>query len=219
MLKVEIIKVDESKGEILLKVHSKLDMKIFEDNKYKNRLFAYLEPWLKGSTTDEQRKHWWAILGDISNYTGLDVTEIAMNFKRMVYKVYEMKKEPTMRRNGMKKEDGNRLIQFALDYAIERDIPLNHDYSNALTNRQYYAMLMKRICWVCNKPNSEIAHYEAVGMGRNRDKIDHTQHRFMCLCIKHHKEQHDMGANNFCQHYHLEPIKLSRDNLKELGVM
>ena len=218
-MKAELFHIDPQTGEFSGKIHGKVDMSILDQNAYKGRYFAYIDPWLNGSTTDEQRKHYWAILGDIEAYTGTPKEQWAVKFKLLYMVASDMTKEPSMARSQMMKEEASKLIQFILDYAIENGVPLRKNYLPLMEQKQLFAMTMKRICWICHQPHADIAHFEAVGMGRNRDKIDHTQHRFISLCRRHHQEQHNMGANNFCQYYNIEPIKLSKENLKELGVM
>lgn len=216
-MRVEIVNMGVNNLE--LQLHDEFKVDDFIKGMWKGRLFALLEPYQIGTTTDEQRKHYWAILGDIEAYTGTPKEQWAVKFKLLYMVANDLTKEPSMARNQMSKEDAMKLIQFILEYAIENGVPLRRNYLPLMEQKQLFAMTMKRVCWICHQPHADIAHFEAVGMGRNRDKIDHTQHRFISLCRLHHQEQHNMGANNFCQHYNIEPIKLSQENLKELGVI
>jgi hypothetical protein len=86
------------------------------------------------------------------------------------------------------------------------------------TANMLYMLTINRACWICGK-HADIAHVEAVGAGRDRNKIDHTKHRFMALCRSHHNQQHVMGINSFMQRYHIKPIQLEKSDLKKLGVM
>lgn len=215
-MRVEVL---SQKGDILgIKLLDELDTQEFEKNAHNGRFFAYLEPLIKGTTTDQQRKHWYALIKDISDYTGDNKALIIMKMKYYFMMQEDYPKEPSLARNKMKIEDTNKLLQLVIDYCIENDIPLRNNYSDLMTDKQHFAMTMKRICWVCNKPNGEIAHYESVGMGRSRDKIDHTKHKFMCLCRQHHNEQHQIGMDTFLSKYKLVPINLSKENIKELGL-
>ena len=65
-----------------------------------------------------------------------------------------------------------------------------------------YLATVHRKCVICGK-YGELAHYHAVGRGRNRRKIDHTDNRVLALCHEHHKMQHDMGMDSFNAKYHL----------------
>src|SRR5690625_6733144 len=56
----------------------------------------------------------------------------------------------------------------------------------------------------CGKPKSDLAHKQAIGRGRNRNKMDHYGHEVLALCRNHHTEQHQIGINSFNRKYHLE---------------
>lgn len=218
-MKAELFHIDPQTGEFSGKIHGKVDMSIFDQNAYKGRYFAYIDPWLNGSTTDEQRKHYWAILGDIEAYTGTPKEQWAVKFKLLYMVATDMTKEPSMARSQMMKEEASKLIQFILDYAIENGVPLRRNYLPLMEQRQLFAMTMKRICWITHKENADLCHFGAVGMGRDRKSYDHTKSRFMTLSREIHQEQHRIGERAFCEKYGIEPIKLSKENLKELGVM
>ncbi|PCF77590.1 putative HNHc nuclease, partial [Staphylococcus delphini] len=66
-----------------------------------------------------------------------------------------------------------------------------------------YWSTVNRNCVICQKPHAELAHYHAVGRGRNRRKIDHTDNKVLALCSHHHREQHNIGMNSFNDKYHL----------------
>ena len=216
-MRCEILEINDD--IMTVKAFDDINIQTLYDNAYNGRYFAYVEPLLVGTTTDEQRKHYWALINDISEYTGEPQWKIVLNMKYLYMMSYDQTKEPSMARNKMKSSEARKLIQTIIDYALDNDIPLRNDYLSQMETKQLYKMAMKRICWICNKPNSDIAHYEAVGMGRNRETIDHTQHKFMCLCREHHQEQHTIGIEEFCDKYHLQGgIYLNKESLKQLGV-
>lgn len=217
-MKAEIIKrLDD--GSLVVRLHDQLDEQVLKDNLYNGRSFIYIDPWLKDRLTDQQRKHFYSIVKDIADYTGEPPWKIKLNMKYLYMITNEVTKEPSLAHNKMSRADGSKLIQTMLDYCLDNDIPLQNNYQDEMTAKHFYALTMKRLCWVCGKGQSDIAHYEEVGMGRNRNKIDHTKHKFMCLCREHHTEQHAIGTETFIDKYKLEPIKLSLDSLKQLGVM
>lgn len=201
-----------------IRLIDEIDETVLEENAHGGRYFVYLEPLIKDTTTDEQRKHWFALIKDISDYTGEDNWKIILKMKYLYMMTYDSRKEPSLARNKMKRDDVTKLLQLVIDYCLSNDIPLNNNYSDYFTERQFFAMLMKRKCFVCGR-HGDIAHVEAVGMGRDRKQIDHTKHHFMCLCREHHNEQHQLGIETFMRERKLIGIKLSSENLKELGVM
>lgn len=203
-----------------IRLIDELDFDLLNENAHGGRYFVYLEPLIKDTTTDEQRKHWFALIKDISEYTGEDSWKVILKMKYLYMMTYDIKKEPSLARNKMKRDDVTKLLQLVIDYCLSNDIPLRKNYLPLMEQRQLFAMTMKRICWITHKPNAELCHFEhTVGMGRNRNSIDHTRSKFMTLSHELHMEQHRIGEKAFCEKYNIEPIGLTAENLKELGVM
>lgn len=67
---------------------------------------------------------------------------------------------------------------------------------------------------------ADIHHLDTVGMGMNRDHVDHTKKHVMPLCRTHHENYHQLGAEKFAELYHVPAngIKLDVETLKKLGV-
>lgn len=178
----------------------------------------------KDTITDLQRKHYWALVGDIEAYTGYtsDVIDSLLRVKFM--KANNLDEYPSIKRNQMKKTTASELLEYVIDLCIEEGIPFRKQqfYLTIDTSKMLYALTMKRLCWVCGKPNSEIAHVETVGMGRDRRTIDHRKHHIMCLCggvNGHHEEQHRIGIDTFMTKHHIKPIKLAGEDLIKLNLI
>lgn len=67
-----------------------------------------------------------------------------------------------------------------------------------------FTLAVNRNCVICGKPNADLAHYEAVGRGFNRNKMNHYDKHVLALCREHHNEQHNIGVKSFDKKYHLE---------------
>lgn len=178
----------------------------------------------KDTITDLQRNHYWALVGDIEAYTGYtsDVIDSALRVGFMKEQLLD--DYPSLKRNQMKKTVASELLEYVIDLCIKNGIPFRKQqfYLTIDTSKMLYALTMKRLCWVCGKPNSEIAHVETVGMGRNRRTIDHRKHHVMCLCSGpsgHHEEQHRIGIDTFMNKHHIKPIKLAGDDLVKLNLI
>ncbi|HIF7974698.1 TPA: putative HNHc nuclease [Staphylococcus aureus] len=66
-----------------------------------------------------------------------------------------------------------------------------------------YWATINRNCVICGKPHADLAHYEAVGRGMNRNKMNHYDKHVLALCREHHNEQHAIGVKSFDDKYHL----------------
>ena len=218
-MRVEIKQINNQDREVTVKLHDDFDLEVFMENQYKGRMFGFLEPLIKDTTSDEQRKHYWALIGDISDYTGDPKWQIVLRMKYLYMLVHDKKREPSMARNAMKSSDARLLIQTIIDYALEHDIPLKKDYLSQMEEKQLFAMTMKRKCWLCGK-HADIHHVDSLGAGRNRQTYqDHDKHTYMALCREHHNLAHQMGKETFEETYHVKGITLNNEHLKELGVV
>ncbi|MGF3113726.1 putative HNHc nuclease [Facklamia sp. P13064] len=207
--------------EILLKTHDSIDFNKFTENTWNGRIFGYFEPWIKGSSTDQQRKHYWALIGDIHDYTGERKGRINLNMKALYMIEKDTDKEPSIARNKMKKEEVAEWLDMIIHYCIDKQIPFQHPvgYVPSDITKYVYKMTMKRMCVACHK-YAEIHHAtNLIGMGNNRSKHNHLESTFLPLCREHHQLIHNKGLDWFCAEWNVVPIKLSREDLKELGVM
>lgn len=209
------------KGDVVtVKLYDELDVKELKKQAINGRYYVTVDIFEKDSITDDQRRHFLALCGDISEYEGVPVDTVQAKMKYDFMKDEDLTEFPSVARNRMKKTTASKLIEFVILHCIDNDIPFRKEnwYLDQATSKQLFALTMKRICWICGREKSEIAHVESVGAGRNRKKIDHTKHHLMCLCREHHKEQHQIGINHFIEKYHIKPIKLNRERIKELGL-
>lgn len=216
--RAEIIK--QNGNEITLRMIDELDYHSLMQSAYNGRYFAILDTYEQEKITDDQRKHIFALLKDYEEYTGvpLDATEAYFKYNFMVD--HDLDDLPSLARNKMSMEQAGEFIADLIDYYISNGIPFRKQrfYLTTDISRMLYGLTMNRICWICGEQNSDIAHYEAVGAGRDRKKIDHSKHHFMCLCRNHHQEQHNIGVETFLKKYHIYPIKLKEHDIKRLGV-
>ena len=188
------------------------------NRKATGKAVLYLED--RDKISDEQRKLLFALWRDYETYTGvpLDAVEAWFKYEYMLHA--DLDGLPSVSRNGMSKHLATDFITFTLEYYLNNGIPFQQAdlYKGADINRVCYAMLMRRICFVCGREESDRAHVETVGMGRNRNEIDHSKHHFMCLCREHHQEQHTIGIQSFMNKHHIVPIKLDAETVKILGM-
>ena len=152
--------------------------------------------------TLKQRKKIFALLNDICLFTGQPQEDLRQQFQfylEMIKGYEPISLTDTTRRIA------SELIEVIIAWVFQHDIPLNYKTSDLMKQDQTFLYLatVHRKCVICGKSNSELAHYHAVGRGRNRRKIDHTDNRVLALCIFHHKQQHDMGMDSFNAKYHL----------------
>lgn len=152
--------------------------------------------------TDKQRRKVFAMVRDIFNHYGQPMDYLRYMFQKQLefLKGYE----PISLSNCSRRQAGE-LIELILDFIFTNNVPMNKATSDLMSNDKYflYKSTINRTCVICGAPNSDLAHYQAVGRGRNRNKINHYGNKVLALCRKHHTEQHQIGMNTFNSKYHL----------------
>jgi hypothetical protein len=169
--------------------------------------------------TPEQRKKAWAMINDIANWQGDLPKAVEETFKYFAMSTYsEITEHFSLADCSV--TTARLYIELLLAFCFKWDVPFATKTWDAISGDYgtQKRCLEHRECVICRK-HAQYAHVETVGMGMDRKKIDHSQHRFMSLCAVHHTEQHTIGINTFIQRYHIKPIKLTYDELVKLGIM
>ena len=152
--------------------------------------------------TVKQRKKIFALLNDIEGHTGQPRDWLRLMFQDYLTMLKGYSKRLSL--SDCTRKQAGELIDVILEWVFVNDIPLNYKTSDLMKNDQTFLYLatVHRKCVICGK-YGELAHYHAVGRGRNRQKIDHTDNKVLALCHEHHKMQHNMGMDSFNAKYHL----------------
>ncbi|WP_353423631.1 putative HNHc nuclease [Staphylococcus xylosus] len=152
--------------------------------------------------TDKQRRKVFAMVRDIFNHYGQPMDYLRYMFQKQLE---FLKGYYPISLSDCSRRQASELIELILDFIFTYDIPMNKATSDLMSNDKYfiYKSTINRLCVICGAPNSDLAHYQAVGRGRNRNKINHYGNKVLALCRKHHTEQHQIGMNTFNSKYHL----------------
>ena len=166
--------------------------------------------------TDKQRRKVFAMIRDIFNHYGQPLDYLRYMFQKQLE---FMKGYEPISLSNCSRQQASELIELILDFIFTHDIPMNKATSELMSNDKYfiYKSTINRICVVCGAKNADLAHYQAVGRGRNRNKIDHYGNKVLALCRFHHNQQHNMGMDSFNKKYHLTDNWLDVD--KKLNKM
>ena len=167
--------------------------------------------------SSEQRKKIYALCRDISDYTGHDVEDLKENILKVGFMIKEDRDYFSL--SDVDMTTARYFIEYILEFCFEWNVPLNGK-TVALArevNNYLYLCLKYRRCAICGR-YADIHHVDAVGSGRDRNKVDHTKLRMIALCREHHQETHTIGWLTFRSKYHVEGILLNEKSLKELGI-
>lgn len=169
-----------------------------------------------------QRHFYYALLGDIINWSGEDKEVIDEYFHNLYWEKNCGEEISLKDGSANSMSDAKKLIDYVIDFIFDNQVPVKKGYELLPRNEEHfqYECLMHKQCLVCGQ-HADFHHIDTVGMGNNRNEIDHTKHRVMALCRVHHTEFHKIGITEFCKKYHLTTvgIKLSEKDLKKLKVI
>lgn len=208
-------------NEVVLKLYNDIDIEKAKQKAVDGRYLTVLDFYEKDSITDLQRKHYFALIGDYTEYTGTPESAADSYFRYKFMQEQGLDEYPSLARNQMKKSMASELITWTIEFFIQNGIPFRKQrfYLTSDNSRMLFALTMKRLCFVCGKPHSDIHHATSlVGLGGDRTKYNHLQSTFMSLCRHHHNEIHNSGLTEFMDKYHVKPVKLNAENLRELNI-
>lgn len=160
--------------------------------------------------TEQQRKFIFALIGEISHYTGEHKEELRtrLSIANAIYREVEVESL-----SDASVSYSNDLIEFIILHMIDHEIPFSNkpllEYEYSFNTKQVYAMALKRICVVCGS-RADLHHLDKIGMGNNRNNIDHVGLRVLPLCREHHNEIHMTGDDKFINKYILTPIVVDK---------
>ena len=198
-----------------------LDVEKAQDIAVDGKSYAFIDFVDKRNISIEQRKHFYALIGDISEHTGIAEHNAELMIKASFMDEYDMDEMPSMKERNMSRKTATKMIDFTVDWMIWNDIPFRKNmlYLTGDTNKILYALTMNRKCWVTGRPGADLHHaVNLVGMGGDRTQYNHLQSKFMTLSREIHNEIHNIGLTAFMDKYHVAPIKLNKADLKKLGI-
>lgn len=167
----------------------------------------------------EQRRKIYALIRDISEWSGeyehvikkqLKTEFCLTRMKALERKVFSL--------SSVDMNTASDFISYLIDFIVEYGVTTSRElYDVAEDLHKYtYACVKARRCCICGADNSDIHHVDAVGAGRDRDKISHIGMRILPLCRKHHQEIH--SKSDFLELYHVVPIKVTQEIAEMYGL-
>ena len=200
-VKGRIVGYDERTQELLIRAHYD-DWYTMTKRGYKECL---VQPIDSRPLSDRQRKMCYALLREISDYTGQDVHSakeylklrfLADDFGETADRIFSLSNAPMSLVCAFQRY----LVRFIVEYDIPCRVPLLeyvddvHDY--------IYACLIAKKCCITGRP-ADLHHIDRVGMGRDRDDIIHEGMEVLPLSREMHQEAHTMSDLEFFDKYHL----------------
>ena len=164
--------------------------------------------------TRDQQKKIFALINDLCDYNGDEPDDWEQRFKFMVRVSFGI---DDFSLSDCSVTTANHMILTILNFLFDEDIPFKTKTWDSIPSefpKQMLCLKNKR-CVICGK-KADIAHYTAVGSGRNRNHINHVGMFINTLCRLHHVTQHSMGAEKFAEYYHIKPIRVTKEIAKQM---
>lgn len=162
--------------------------------------------------SDKQRRSCYAMLNDISEYTGMGMEEVKTWMKLKF--IAEDLQETADKIFSLSNASMSLVCQFQAflcDFILSWNIPTQSPLINLVSDieRYMYGCLVHKRCSICGKP-AYLHHVDRIGAGRNRETVNHIGLRAEALCWEHHTECHTMPQGEFGERYHLVPVKIDK---------
>ncbi len=170
--------------------------------------------------SDKQRRTCYKLLREISNFTGmgLDPTKEYLKLKFLIEdleqtadQMFSLSNAPMSLVCAFQRF----LVRFILDY----DIPCSFSLLDFVDdiNDYVYACAVNKKCCICGRA-ADVHHHDRVGMGRDRETLNHLGMHMEPLCRYHHTECHTMPQAEFDAKYKIEPVKIDKSIAKIWGL-
>lgn len=196
-----IVGYDERRGELLIRAPY-ADWHTMTKREYSQCLIQLIDG---RPLSDKQRKCCYALLGEISDYTGMgkDPTKewmklkfLAEDLEQTADQIFSLSNAPMSLVCAFQRF----LVRFILDW----DIPTKFSLLDMVDDvaDYIYACLISKKCCISGRP-AELHHVDRVGMGRDRTDILHEGLEALPLSREYHQEAHTMSDRQFFEKYHL----------------
>lgn len=202
----KIVGYDERRGVVLIEAPYD-DFATMCRREYKEVEITMLD---SRPLSDRQRKSCYAMLREISVWSGYEPDEIKdmMKFNFIGSLVEDM--------NTFSLSDAPMSLvaafqKFLARFIIAHDVPTRRPMLEYVDDIDDYvlACLTEKKCAICGKP-ADLHHVDAVGAGRNRDEIIHEGMEVLPLCREHHIEAHTIGRDSFNARYHIHGVEADK---------
>lgn len=167
---------------------------------------AYIDLIDSRPLSDKQRKMCYAMISAIADWSGSTSEEIKQAFKlefwaervdTLADKIFSLSNAPMSLVADFQK--------FLVEFIISNDIPVKKPLIGFVDDIQHYTYMcvIHKKCAVCGK-RADLHHIDTVGMGNDRNEVEHLGREVISLCREHHTEMHTIGKTQFFAKYHLD---------------
>lgn len=207
----KIFDVDENEIYISVPVSS-VSLTGLTDKQYEQVLVGFKDG---RSISPAQQRLAWLLLADIAEWQHGFKSQLTLNDTNCDMKCEFISRSqdqfllPSFSLSDCDMSLATDYINFLISFILEFDVPTKKSILGLCNDIEHYviACLLNKKCVICNK-HAELHHFDAIGMGRNRDEILQIGMKVISLCREHHTIAHAMGRSWLTQTNHLIPMPL-----------
>lgn len=161
----------------------------------------------------EQRKKAYATLNEIAKWSGTP-PEMVKDYLKFIFCGETGEKWFSL--SDCTVSTAREFITYLINFCFRFGVPTQDSLLDRTDDisKYLYLCLEHRKCAICNA-RAEVHHIDTVGMGNNRNSINHIGKEAIALCRKHHREAHTKGKQ-FLDDNHIYGIKLDEYLCKKL---
>ena len=167
--------------------------------------------------TADQRKKTYAIIGEISRWSGYFPEEAKEWLKFYFTAIYGQLEYFSL--SDCSVTTAREFISYLIDFCLRYDVPCRDSLKDLTDDigRYLYSCLVNKRCCICGKP-ADFHHCEGsrVGMGRDRTEVPLLGVDGMALCREHHTECHTIGEETFCNKHYVYGLKIDDELLEKM---
>lgn len=159
--------------------------------------------------TPLQQRKAYAMIRDISDYTGYPVEEMKeiMKLEHMT----RMNQFKTFSLSDCSVTTAREFINTLMEYALKEGIILDESGLKRTDDIDTYLIqcIRYRRCCICGR-DADIHHVDTIGMGNDRKKYDDSRNEICALCRIHHTKAHQIGWSRMRSMYKVYGIQKYR---------
>lgn len=168
----------------------------------------------------DQRKKIYATVRDIALHIG-DVPEYIKEIFKINYCIEN--NEEYFSLSNCSVGTAREFINYLMEYVIREGVQLNNDIGVNRTDdidKYLYYCIKYRKCAITGKDGADIHHCagSVVGMGNNRQKMNHVNSELIALSREWHNKVHQQGEKLIFDKYKIYGIKVDVQTLRGLGI-
>lgn len=166
----------------------------------------------------EQRRKAWALIGEIAAWSGYKASETEQ-VNALMKRDFLLKRADELTAKAIRQfslgtvdvSTASMYISHLVDFVLENNVPTKQPIAEMCEDIQkaVYSALIHKRCIVCGQ-KAELHHVDRIGMGNNRNEVNHIGRRCLPLCRAHHQEIDHRGDAAFCALYHVEPVAIDQ---------